>query len=179
MPAFAVLEPPGYHDTAERADRFIFLHERFSLGAFLLGPLWMIWQRLWLELLAYLASVAAIGYGLYALGVGWPAVILALSLIQLFLGIEATTLVHGMRVRHGWRDGGVVIADDLDLAERRFFDDRVARRSAAARAAAAPASGFTPPSNAGLLNPGPLAGNPPGPSQPGVIGLFPEPGGGQ
>ena len=49
MPAFAVLEPPGYHDTAERADRFIFLREKFSLGAFLLGPLWMIWQRLWLE----------------------------------------------------------------------------------------------------------------------------------
>jgi Protein of unknown function (DUF2628) len=177
MPAFAVLEPPGYHDTAERADRFIFLHERFSPGAFLLGPLWMIWQRLWLELLVYLAGVAAIGYGLYALGVGWPAVILALSLIQLFLGLEATTLVHGMRVRRGWRDGGVVIADDLDLAERRFFDDRVALRSAV-RAAAAP-PGFTPPSTPGLLNPGPLAGAPPGPSQPGVVGLFPKPGGGQ
>jgi hypothetical protein len=163
MPAFAVLEPPGYHDTAERADRFIFLHERFSLGAFLLGPLWMMWQRLWLELLVYLAGVTAIGYGLYAWGVGWTAIILALSLIQLFLGLEATTLVHGMRVRHGWRDGGVVIADDLDLAERRFFDDRVARRSAA-----------TAPSN-----PGPLPGAPAGRSQPGVIGLFPEPGGGQ
>jgi uncharacterized protein DUF2628 len=168
MPAFAVLEPPGYNDTAERADRFIFLHERFSLGAFLLGPLWMMWQRLWLELLVYLAGVAAVGYGLYALGVGWPTIIVALSLIQLFLGLEATTLARGMRVRHGWRDGGVVIADDLDLAERRFFDDRVARRSAA-RAASA-----TAPSN-----PGPLPGAPANPSQPGVIGLFPEPGGGQ
>jgi hypothetical protein len=173
MPAFAVLEPPGYHDTAERADRFIFLHERFSLSAFLLGPLWMMWQRLWLELLVYLAVVAAVGYGLYALGVGWSAVILALALIQLFLGLEATMLVRGMRVRHGWRDGGVVIADDLELAERRFFDDRAAHRSAA-RAPAGPASGFPPPSN-----PGPLAAAAPGPSQPGVIGLFPEPGGGQ
>jgi hypothetical protein len=173
MPAFAVLEPPGYHDTAERADRFIFLHEKFSLAVFLLGPLWMIWQRLWLELPVYLAGVAAVGYGLYALGAGWPAIILALTLIQLFLGLEATTLVHGMRVRRGWRDGGVVIADDLELAERRFFDDRAARRSAA-RTPGAPASGFQPYSTAG-----PLAGAAPGPSQPGVVGLFPQPGGGQ
>ena len=176
MPAFAVLEPPGYHDTAEHADRFIFLHERFSLGAFLLGPLWMIWRRLWLELIAYLAGVAAIGYGLYALGVGWPAIILVFSLIQLLLGLEATALVHWMRVRRGWRDGGVVIADDLDLAERRFFDSRAARRSAA-KAAAPGSSGPAP--NQGPLTQGPLFSPPPGPSQPGVIGLFPEPGGGR
>jgi Protein of unknown function (DUF2628) len=173
MPAFAVLEPTGYQDTAARADGFIFLHEKFNLAAFLLGPLWMMWRRLWLELPVYLAVVAVVGYGLYALGVGWPAVIPALALIQLFLGLEATTLVRGMRVRHGWRDGGVVIADDLELAERRFFDDRAVRRSAA-RAPAAPASGFRPPAN-----PGPLTAAAPGPSQPGVIGLFPEPGGGQ
>jgi hypothetical protein len=168
MPAFAVLEPPGYHDT-EHADRFIFLHEKFRLGAFLLGPLWLMWQGLWLELLAYLAGLAAIGYGLYALGAGWPAIMLAFSLIQLFLGLEATALVHGMRVRHGWQDGGVVIADDLDLAERRFFDSRVARR-AAAKGAAASAPGSST---------GPLPGAPMGSSQPGVIGLFPEPGGGR
>jgi hypothetical protein len=164
MPAFAVLEPPGYRDTAEHADRFIFLHEKFSLSAFLLGPLWMIWQRLWLELLAYLAGGAAIGYGLYALGVGWPAIILVFSLIHLLLGLEATALVHWMRVRRGWRDSGVVIADDLDLAERRFFDSRAARRDAAKAAAMA-----APPASSSPV----LAG----PSQPGVIGLFPEPGG--
>jgi hypothetical protein len=172
MPAFAVLEPPGYNGTAEHADRSIFLHEKFSLGAFLLGPLWMMWQRLWLELLVYLAVAVALGYGLYALGVGWPAIILAYSLIQLFLGLEATALVHWMRVRHGWRDGGVVIANDLDLAERRFFDSRAARHSAAKAAATTSAS-------PGPLSQGPFPGAPPGPSQPGVIGLFPEPGGGR
>jgi hypothetical protein len=171
MPAFAVLEPPGYRDTAEHADRFIFLHERFSLAAFLLGPLWMIWQRLWLELPVYVAGTIAIGYGLYALGAGWPATILILGLIQLLLGLEATALVHGMRVRYGWRDRGVVIADDLDLAERRFFDSRAARRGATAAA-----HGSVSP---GITNPGPLSGASAGSSLPGVIGLFPEPGGGR
>jgi Protein of unknown function (DUF2628) len=171
MPAFAVLEPPGRHDALEHADQFIFLHEKFSLGAFLLGPLWMIWQRLWLELLVYLAGAAAIGYGLFALGMGSLAMILVFGLIQLFLGLEATTLVHWMRVRRGWRDGGVVIADDLDLAERRFFDSRTGRGTAARAAATA----------SGSSNAGPLAfsGAPLESSQPGVVGLFPEPRGGR
>ena len=177
MPAFAVLEPPGYRDdTAEHADRFIFLHERFSLAAFLLGPLWMMWQRLWLELPVYLVGTVAIGYGLYALGAGSAAIAFVLGLIQLLLGLEATTLVHGMRVRDGWRDRGVVIADDLDLAERRFFDSRAARRTAAPAASGLTAPGLTAP---GATNPGPLSGTSAGSSLPSVIGLFPEPGGGR
>ena len=176
MPAFAVLEPPGHADAAGSADRFIFLPERFSLSAFLFGPLWMIWRRLWLELLAYLAGVAVIGSGFYALGVGGPAIVLIFGLIQLLLGLEATTLVRWMRVRYGWRDSGVVIADDLDLAERRFFDDRVARRVRAAASGPAPSGSSPLP----LPPPPPLPGRPAAAlSRPDVIGLFPEPGGGR
>jgi hypothetical protein len=178
MPAFAVLEPPGHADTAlGQADRFIFLREKFRLSAFLFGPLWMMWQWLWLELLAYLLGLAAIASGLYVLDVGWPAMIPIFWLIQLLLGLEATTLVRGMRVRHGWRDCGVVIADDLDLAERRFFGDRVARRAAAAAGAAVPGTTRgSPGSSEPLPPPPPLPG---GPSASDVTGLFPEPGGGR
>jgi hypothetical protein len=165
MPAFAILEPPGHADTAGHPDRFIFLHEKFSFSAFLFGPLWMIWQRLWLELLAYLASLAVVGSALYALEVGWPVIILIFGLIQLLLGLEATSLVHWMRVRYGWRDGGVVIADDLDLAERRFFDARFARRAAAASSAASDTA--------------PISSAPLPPDRPDIIGLFPQPGGGR
>jgi hypothetical protein len=148
---------------AGHADRFIFLPEKFSFSAFLFGPLWMIWQRLWLELLVYLACFAVVGSTLYALGVGWSAIVLIFGLFQLLLGLEATSLMRWMRVRYGWRDGGVVIADDLDLAERRFFDDRVARKAATAP----------------ISSPAPPPGTPSGPSQPAVIGLFPQPGGGR
>jgi hypothetical protein len=165
MPAFAVLEPPGQADGIGHAERFVFLHEKFSLSAFLFGPLWMISHKLWLELLAYLAGLAIIGPGLLALGVGWPAVIVVLALIQFLLGMEATSLVRSMLTRRGWRDSGVVIADDRDLAERRFFEDRFARRAKAA--AGAP------------IAPTPLPPAAAGPHRSGVIGLFPEPGGGR
>jgi hypothetical protein len=166
MPAFAVLEPPGHADAAGHPDRFIFLREKFSIGAFVFGPLWMIWQGLWLELVAYLAGLVVVVSALPAIGIGWRAIVVIVVLLQLLLGLEATSLVRWMRVRSGWRDGGVVIADDLDLAERRFFDDRAARRTAA-RAAA------------GAAPPAPLPAPPPPPAKaagsPDIIGLFPEP----
>jgi hypothetical protein len=166
MPTFAILEPPQYGQTAiEQTDRFVFLHESFSLGAFLFAPLWMIRHRLWLVLISYLVGMGLIAYCLRVSGAGWVTVSLVFALVHLLLGLEATTLVRWTRVRHGWQEGGVVIADDLDMAERRFFDNRTALRPAAK-----PAS---------TLSPGQLPAGQVGPSQPDITGLFPEPGGGR
>src|SRR5262249_32294169 len=77
----------------------------------------------------------------------------------------ATTLVRWTRIRRGWRDCGVVIADDLDLAERRFFDSRTALR-AAAKPAPMVAAGQIPAAQVGSAHPD-------------IVGLFPEPGGGR
>jgi hypothetical protein len=143
----------------------MFLHERFSLGGFLLGPLWIIWHRLWVVLIVYLLGVGLIGYGLRILGIGWLAVALVFGLLHLLVGLEATALLRWTRVRRGWRECGVVIADDLDMAERRFFDSRNTLRPAAK-----PIS---------MLAPGQLPAAQAGPSQPDITGLFPEPGGGR
>ena len=164
MPAFAVLEPPERHRSAiARAEGFIFLRERFSLGAFLFGPLWMIWHWLWIVLIIYLVVVGFIGYGLQVLGISWPVLAFVFGLIQLLIGLEATTLLRWTRLRHGWRDCGVVIADDLEMAERRFFENRTALR---------PATAPVPMSTPAQLSAAQVE-----PSSPDIIGLFPEPGG--
>jgi uncharacterized protein DUF2628 len=166
MPAFAVLEPPERHRSAsEHADRFIFLRERFSLGAFLFGPLWMIRHRLWIVLIIYLVVVGFIAYGLQVLGISWPMLAFVFGLIQLLIGLEATTLLRWTRLRHGWRDCGVVIADDLEMAERRFFESRTSLRSATAP---------VPVSTPAQLSAAQVES-----SSPDIIGLFPEPGGGR
>jgi hypothetical protein len=166
MPAFAVLEPPERHRSAsERADGFIFLRERFSLGAFLFGPLWMVRHRLWIVLVIYLIVVGFIEYGLQVLGISWPMLAFVFGLIQLLIGLEATTLLRWTRFRQGWRDCGVVIADDLEMAERRFFENRTALR---------PATGPIPMSTPAQLSAAQVE-----PSSPDIIGLFPEPGGGR
>src|SRR6266566_205255 len=158
MPAFAILEPPQYqHPASEQTDRFIFLHEGFSMGAFLFAPLWMMWRRLWLVLIIYLFGAALIGYGARLLGIGWIVVALVFVLVHLLVGLEATTLVRWTRIRHGWRECGVVIADDLDMAERRFFDDRTALSQAAKPAP--------------TVSPGQFSTPQAGPAYPGVVGL--------
>jgi hypothetical protein len=162
MPAYAVFEPPmRKRSAADHADRFIFFRERFSLAAFLFGPLWMVWRRLWLVLIVYLVTVPLLVIGLLRIGIAPSACAAVYLLVELLIGMEAASLRRWTLIRRGWRDCGIVIADDLELAERRFFDARSARERAAIPAAPPRASAHLP-----------LSG-------PEVIGLFPEPGGGR
>jgi len=114
---------------------------------------------MWIVLVIYLVVVGFAAYGLQVVGAGWLAACLVLGLIQFLVGLEATTLLRWTRVIHGWRDCGIVIADDLEMAERRFFDSR-----AAAREVVNPLSKPHQPSTAQL-----------GPSGPEVVGLFRSP----
>jgi hypothetical protein len=161
MPAFAVLEPPVRtgRPAASHADRFVFLRERFSWAAFLFGPLWMIWRRLWLVLIIYVIMLGLIEFGLRRLGIALGARLTVFFLIALLVGFEAVSLRRWTLLRRGWRDRGIVIADDLELAERRFFDSWSVDTPM-------PPPPPPPPSYAPVSNAG-------------VIGLFPEPGGGR
>ena len=112
----------------------------------------------------YLVIAGLIGYALQIVGIDWTVVTLVFGLIQLLIGLEGTNLVRWSRVRHGWYDHGAVIADDRELAERRFFDSRRAVRPADVSVAAS-APTLPPASEVGQ-------------SRSDVVGLFPEPGGG-
>jgi len=59
MPVFTVHAPV---DALRRADtdRFVFVRDGFHFWAFVFGPLWLIWHRLWWALLAYVVIIAAI-----------------------------------------------------------------------------------------------------------------------
>jgi hypothetical protein len=159
MPAFSVLEPPARADrpAARHAERFVFLREGFSWGAFLFGALWMIWRRLWLVLVIYVVAASLIEFGLRRLGIPSQARFMVFFLIALLIGMEAASLRRWTLLRRGWRDRGIVVADDLEMAERRFFDSW----SATSLPPPPPPPPYAPVSN-----------------EP-VIGLFPEPGGGR
>ncbi len=70
MTVFTVHQPlPRKTEDVAPPERFAFVRDGFYFWAFLLGPLWMFWNRLWLALLIYLASTAAIQAALWAIGV--------------------------------------------------------------------------------------------------------------
>jgi hypothetical protein len=158
MAVYTVHEPPRRSDDVlAHTDRFAFVRDGFSWPAFLFAPLWMVRYRLWLALIVYLLVVFALGAATRVLGAGdW---VLAIGLlVALLVGFEASTLRRYGLARRGWKMLGVVVGDDLESAERRFFD------AWAAGHVAHPAP--TPSAS------GPAVPTPSGP----IIGLFPEPG---
>jgi len=165
MSIYTVHQPPlDSGAAAAEPYRFVFVRDGFSWWAFLLTPFWMLGHRLWLELLIYLLISAAVDVGLRALGASVFTMVLAALSISLLAGLEAGTLRRFKLTRRHWRNIGVVTGDDLEDAERRFFDAWI-RQTPARRPASPPSA---PPSGATAPTP------PAAPS--GVIGLFPEPG---
>ena len=122
MATYLVFEPQDGARTQADAERVVFLRERFSVFAFAFGPVWLLRYRLWLGFLLWLLVFIAIttigsliGYGPYAALAAWyvPAIL---------LGLEGVNLRARKLLRKGYREAGVVIAEDLETAERRFFE---------------------------------------------------------
>jgi hypothetical protein len=164
MSVYTVHQPPRRGaDAFAEAERFAFVRDGFHWWAFLLTPFWMLRHRLWLVLVIYLVAIAAVDAVLHRLGATAFVITVVGLLISLLVGFEAGTLRRFTLQRRGWQNLGLVSGDDLEDAERRFFDNWV--RTAAARRG--------PPPGASLPTPSP---GPPAPGATGVIGLFPEPG---
>jgi hypothetical protein len=161
MAVYTVLEPRKQTGSAaERAERFVFIRDGFSWGAFLVTPLWFLYRRLWLAFCAYAVLIVALQVGLRFAGVGLGGRMLTVALVALLVGFEAASLRRWTLTRRRWRELGTVIGDGLDDAERRFFDGWIAGEAKQTSHAPAPAA---PP-------------RAPGQRSHDVIGLFPEPG---
>ncbi len=180
MPAYTVLEPPPHRRSIDlRTDRVRFLRESFSFWAFLFGPLWMIWRRQWLVLILYVLVVGGAEFAMRQYGIPLSSRIAVYVLVQILIGTEAGGLRRWTLQRHGWRDVGIVVGDDLEMAERRFFDARLMDPVGVADPLHAARRGFPgpmePPDLPGTIVPPVPRSSWPGPE---VTGLFPEPGSG-
>jgi hypothetical protein len=141
-----------------------------------LGPLWLIWQRLWLALLGWLVLVIGLEVAVASLRGGRLAVFAVGMIIAVLMGLEASTLQRWTYSRRKWRQLDVVVADDEESAERRFFD-RWTSGNGKRWSGYDPSSvdrGGPPPTRD---VPGQRFSEPPPMPQGGIIGLFPEPGG--
>jgi hypothetical protein len=166
MAVYSVFAPPLSQGEAD-AERFRFVRDGFSWGAFLLGPLWMIWRRLWLVLIGYLVIVVALIVALAKLPFVGGGLGIVLLLIALFLGLEGSSLRRWTLRRRGWSDLGIVVGEDREAAERRFFEAWVA----GAPDPRVPPSASPPSATTST------AYRMPAGVKPEVIGLFPGPGG--
>jgi Protein of unknown function (DUF2628) len=167
MSVYTVHEPPlRTADSRPDPERFVFVRDGFYFWAFLFGPLWMLWRRLWLVLAAYLAILLAIQGTAMIAGTSFLAPMAIAVLMSLLVGLEAGSLRRFTLWRRGFRNVGVVSGEDSEDAERRFFDTWL--RGAPSKSEVVPPAPPLP-----LVQPPPL---PRAPQSPDVIGLFPQPG---
>jgi hypothetical protein len=123
MSIYTVHEPPlKAHESVTEPERFVFVRDGFSFWAFLLTPFWMLRYRLWLALTGYVMVAVALLVGLRLIGASATVTIIASALLSLLVGFEAATMRRFTLSRRGWTNVGIVVGDDLESAERRFFD---------------------------------------------------------
>jgi hypothetical protein len=123
MAVYTVHEPPPQrYETASDPERFVFVRDGFSFWAFVLGPIWMLRHRMWLVLLGYVVTIAVLEGLLHLLNVSEAVTFTSGAFLALLVGFEAATLRRFTLARRRWRNVGIIVGDDLEIAERRFFD---------------------------------------------------------
>jgi hypothetical protein len=173
MPVYTVHAPTGNSADIRATDRFAFVRDGFHVWAALLGVIWLAWHRLWLALIGWVVLMTVIDVAMVRFGISGAAVFLVDALLALLLGFEAASLQRWTLSRRNWRQLDIVVADDEEAAERRFFDRWTAKQRAPSNDQSAVDRGGPPPTRD---IPGQAFSRPP-PVPPGdIIGLFPEPG---
>jgi len=120
---YTVYEPPegADDDTLARADKVTFVKDGFNWVAFFLPAFWLLFQRMWLELIAFLVLIVGVQW-LFGPGesgrqvAGW--VTLGITLLFAF---EANDLRGWALRRRGYRLAGTVSGRGREAAERSFF----------------------------------------------------------
>jgi len=122
MTSYVVMErTTGARPALDGADRdSTIVRDRFTLIGFLLPVIWLAWHRLWLEAGLALAAMLAIGLGGSYAGLGSAAPWLSL-LVSIYVGLEGPALRLAALRRRGWREWGVVEADNAADAETRYL----------------------------------------------------------
>jgi Protein of unknown function (DUF2628) len=173
MPVYTVHAPVTTNADLRATDRFRFVRDGFHVWAAILGVVWLAWHRLWLALIGWIVLMAVVDVAMVRLGVRGTAIFLVDVLLALLLGFEAASLKRWTLSRRNWRLLDIVVADDEEAAERRFFDRWTARQRALSNDQSAVDRGAPPPTRD---IPGQPFSKPPPLPQSEIIGLFPEPG---
>ncbi len=174
MPIYTVHAPTAGGTDLRSTDRFVFVRDGFHIWAALFGPLWLAVHRLWLALIGWIIAVIALELILRQAGAGTTALLCADLVVALLMGFEAASLQRWTLLRNHWSQLDVVVADDEESAERRFFDRWANKQHGIVNDQQAVDRGAPPPTRDvhGL----PFSRPPQLPGS-GIIGLFPEPGG--
>ncbi len=132
MTRFVVMDPPSRLPAAEA----VFVRDRFSWLAFLFPFVWLLWHRLWLATVGFVAASAAMAFAFRAVGSGYGQFgVLALCAL---VALEGPAWRIAKLRRLGYTEAAILNADGLDDAER-IYAESVAEAAPVRRMALTPA----------------------------------------
>jgi hypothetical protein len=114
-------EPPA--DRIDRAASLVFIGDQFTRQAVVLGPLWLLANKLWHAFAAYVAALALVAVVILAADLNLRWISLFIGAFNLFIGFEGASLRRWALERKGWQTLGTVSGRTLDECERRFLED--------------------------------------------------------
>jgi len=164
MRIYTVHAPPAGRRDASDPMRFVFIKEGFCWPALFVPVLWLLFRRLWLVLVLFLAASAVLGW--LSDRVDDPAAGVVFFGALFLFALEANGLRRWTLERRSWRFVGVAEGRSLREAELRFFPAYIAAGGRLPEPAVVPPPPPPPaPPTAAAPEPAP------------VVGLFPAPGG--
>ncbi|XWN32133.1 MAG: DUF2628 domain-containing protein [Devosia sp.] len=119
MAIFTVHENPKW-DEKKRLERTRFVRDGFAWLAFLFGPLWLLYHRMWLVFVGLMVVSLALVMAM-ATFVDESAGPFAIFALQFWIGFEGRSLRRWSLARKGWTLMAVVEAKRKINAERRYF----------------------------------------------------------
>ena len=117
MTLFTVHIPVDARDPHDIADEIRVIPEKASLGALLLGPIWLVAQGAWLAAGVWVVAMAMLVGAVILLGLAPPGLAAVVLLIQIFIGVEGHQMVRGAASRGRFTCVDVVNARDAEEAE--------------------------------------------------------------
>lgn len=133
MTVYSVYEPPDDADTLARAEKVAFVKDGFNWPALFVPMLWLIFQRMWLELIVFLVVIGALPF-LFGTGDAGRELTWWVTVgITLLFAFEANDLRGWALRRRGYRLAAVTSGRDRTEAERSFFTAWLPEQTRAAR----------------------------------------------
>ncbi|MDH6231329.1 hypothetical protein M2281_001901 [Mesorhizobium soli] len=121
MAIYVVMEPP-LGSAKAASEHAVLVRDGFSLLAFLVPLLWLLWHRLWIE--AALAFAVALALAALAEVAGYEVTASLLSiLVSIYVGLEGSALRLAALRRRGWSEWGVVEGRNMGEAEIRYLTE--------------------------------------------------------
>jgi hypothetical protein len=129
---YSVYEPANPEtDIGHRAEKLVFIKDGFAWWAMIAPVIWLIYHRLWLGLIGFLAVLGALHGVMYLFGVTSEDSTALVSMgWSVGFGFLANDIRRLLIERRDYKLVGAIIAHSQTEGERRFFERWQPNRSA-------------------------------------------------